>query len=57
MYILFSIKCIPRIEYISQIMKDMDIESYRDLKKLSFDRSLESYDQPIKRLKKKVLHI
>jgi len=28
----------PRMEYISQIMKNMDIGSYRDLKELSFDR-------------------
>jgi len=26
----------PRMEYISQIIKDMDTGSYRDLKKLSF---------------------
>jgi len=25
------------MEYISQIMKDMDIETYRDLKELRFD--------------------
>jgi hypothetical protein len=27
----------PKMEYISQIMKDTDTENYRDLKELSFN--------------------
>lgn len=30
----------PRMEYISQIMKDMDMRSYRDLKEPSFNREI-----------------
>jgi len=30
----------PRMEYVLQIMKDMDMESYQDLKELRFDREV-----------------
>lgn len=43
----------PRIEYISQIMNDMNMGSYLDLKALSLAEKLESCDQLIKRLKTK----
>lgn len=41
----------PRMEWISQITKDMDMGSCRDLKELSFDQ------RPTERLKTKKINI